>query len=533
MFFFSRHIDRQLSEHLFSRLSFIIVFFLIKFISIPSFAQENSIGLLESVRIALENQPAIEFGRLDVEFAEGVYQEASGQFDIYFQSGVEHGETRRPLANEQYADYQLETDTSYHLGLSKQFRTGLELLPEFRTTRTELDLDTLPGGFSLVPESRTGAYIVARLPLLRGFGTEAAAGMETAARQDVEVFSTELQHVISEVVHETSQAYWRYVLDHLYLKQYLEAERLAEQHYEQTLSLVKGDELPAAELDEAQANLSDKKTARMNIEQALMESRLNLGIIMGVPSGQIHSLPPPGDDFSLVETGKEMLSRTNDWLLIEHALLERNDLKASKEREKSFAILNKVFRDQLRPNLELGMLIGYESLKEGDSYNYMLESVGSSIHGLSWQVSLTYEFPVENRKARGRLGQQNAEKNRQALKSRELMRNIQSNVRNTLSVLRQNIAEHQNAQKTVDLYEKAFENQLMKFRMGMATQLDLINTQDRLTLARLRRIETHFKCASSLSRLRFQTATLVSFVKNQAMVDLESLTRMPETSLEG
>jgi outer membrane protein TolC len=64
--------------------------------------------------------------------------------------------------------------------------------------------------------------------------------------------------------------------------------------------------------------------------------------------------------------------------------------------------------------------------------------------------------------------------------------------------------------------------------MGMGTQLDLINTQDNLTQARLRRIESHFKCARALTELRYQTATLVSFVQDQAQVDLENLTHLPQ-----
>ncbi|MGM0423864.1 MAG: TolC family protein [Thermodesulfobacteriota bacterium] len=515
----------------------------------PSFAENNSLGLLDSVRSALQNQADIQFGELDVELAERKYQEQSGQFDTRLRTGAEHGETRRPLGSGNYADHELQKESSYHLGLEKLFRTGLVLSPELRTTRTEVDkkvpsepsqipvfdINNEPIGYWLrspsstpPPQSRSGVYLKATLPLLQGLGKEASAGLETAARQDAQIAKTELQHSISQVVQETSLAYWNYVHDYLYLKQQRQAEQRAREMYEQVQALVEADEMPEAELAESRANISEKRTQRISAEQALTQSRLDLGLAMGVPSPRIRNLPPPQDTFDLLQTSRKMLSQINSSSLIAYAVQTRHDLQASKGSQESAAIREKVYEDRTRPNLDLGMQAGYEGLEEGDPYSRMPESSTSNVRGMSWQMSLTYEFPVENREARGRLGQQRVEKRRQALQSRELSRNIQSRVHTSLSVLRQNIKELENARETVQLYKETVENQEMKFRMGMGTQLDLINTQDNLTQARLRRIESHFKCARALTELRYQTATLVSFVQDQAQVDLENLTNLPQ-----
>ncbi|MFN2267931.1 MAG: TolC family protein, partial [Desulfonatronovibrio sp.] len=317
-------------------------------------------------------------------------------------------------------------------------------------------------------QSRSGVYLVATLPLMQGFGREATAGMETAARQDIEASRTELQHAISEVVQDTSQAYWKYVQDYMYLEQRRMAEQRAEEMLRQTRALVEADEIPAAELDESRANLSDKKTARINAEQSILESRLDLGMAMGVPFEDIRDLPPPAEDFGVVEARQKILSGLNYMSLVEHALDQRHDLKASKGREESATTRQKVLEDRMRSRLDLGMQAGYEGLDEGDSYWRMPGSAGSNVRGLSWQMSLTYEFPVENRQARGRLGQQRVEYRRQALQSRELARHIQGRVHTTFSVLRQNLMELENARGTVKLYQDAVKNQEMKFRMGMA-----------------------------------------------------------------
>lgn len=499
------------------------------FLPTLSLAQQNTLGLLESVRASLANQPEIEFGRLDVKFAERQYMEASGRFDTTLRAGVEHGATRWPLSESNiYADHELQTDTEYHLALERQLRTGLVLTPEIRTSRSELDRNTgsLPDQLP-PPQSRSGVYLVATLPLLQGFGREAAAGMETAARQEMEVSRVELQHAISRVVQDTSLAYWNYVRDYMYMEQRRMAEQRAEEMLEQTRALVEADELPAAELDESWANLSDKKTARTSAEQSILESRLDLGMAMGVPFADFRNLPPPAEDFGVVEARQDIMAGLEYMPLVEHALARRCDLRASRGLEESAFTRQKVLEDQMRSRLDLGMRAGYEGLDEGDSYRRMPGSADSNVRGMSWQISLTYEFPVENREASGQLGQQRVERRRQALQSRELARDIQGRVHTTFSVLRQNLMELEHARGSVKLYQDAVKNQEMKYRMGMGTQLDLINTQDNLTQARLSLIDAHYRYVTALTMLRFQTASLVSFVQDQAHVDLESLTSLP------
>lgn len=513
------------------------IFLVTGFISLSFFptvtpAHTGTLGLLESVRSALEHQPDIHFGRLDVEHAREQYREQSGQFDPTLRTGMEHGQTRSPLGALDYADYEKQTETSYSLRFEKQFRTGVSLTPELRTTRSERDRDTPQWETLPSPQSRTGAYLIGTIPLMRGLGAEAAAGMETAARQDARIARTELKQVVSNVVHETALAYWSYVRDYLNLEQRRIDEQTAREMHEQTRALVQADEVPAADLDESKANLSGKTNARLNARQALEQSRLELGMAMGVPFESIRDLPPPGDHFHLMEDSRDSIHRLQTMALISYALDERHDLKASRGREASAATREKVFEDRTRPGLDLEMRAGYEGLEEGDSYARMPGSTGSNVRGMSWQVSLTYEFPVKNQTALGRLEQHRVEKRRQILQSRELSRDIQSSIHTTLAVLRENAAELENAAQTVELYEKTVQNQEMKYRMGEGTQLDLITTRDSLTQARLSQIDAYFRYARALSRLRFQTATLVSFIQDEARVELDHLIHPPLEKLQ-
>ena len=187
-----------------------------------------------------------------------------------------------------------------------------------------------------------------------------------------------------------------------------------------------------------------------------------------------------------------------------------------------------VLENNLLPSLDLGMQADYQSMKRDSTYVDMLKAPFADVPGASWQLSLTYEFPVQNRKALGQRNQQRIQRRKLQVKTKELARTIQSNVHTTLALLHRNRLELVNARQTVRLYKKAVQNQQMKYKMGMGTQLDLIKTQDNLTQARLNELSALLKYSQSLSKLRFQTSSLVSFKDEQARIDINNLVSLPE-----
>ncbi len=488
-------------------------------------ARSSRLGLLDCVQTSLARQAGIHLGKLDVETAAGVHQEVSGQFDTRIQFSTGYDQTRTTLSETEQTllsqDTLVSTTSSYSIGLGKEFRSGIDINLQVQTIRTETD------GPSAAPSNRSGAYLVINLPLLRGAGSQANAGMEIAALQDEKNARIKLRRNICTAVYEVTTAYWQFVMHYDRLQQYLEAETRAKELYEQSRHLVEADELPAVELDEVLANLSDKQTARIAEEQSLMESLQTLGLAMGISFHELDSIPVPSDNFNIIPSRQPALDTIYRSALIKHALSSRHDLLAAQGYEKSAAARMKVLENQSRSSLDLGMKIGYEGFQENSSYDAMLTTPFSNLPGLSWQASLTYEFPVENNEAQGRLSQQRVQLRRLQVSRKELMRTIQINIDTILSILRKNRAELENAQKTEELYARAVANQLLKYKLGMATQIDVINTQDRMIQARLNKIAAQYKYMLAVTKLRFESATLVSFKEEQAQVGMEMLTTPP------
>ena len=483
-----------------------------------AFAENNTLELLEAVRLSLKHEAKIDLGKLEVSRLKSKHTQTQGEFDTILQSSLNHGETPPGSGSPQKIE-----NTFYKFGLIKQLRSGVSIQPYVQTSRSETENSINPA------TSNAGAYFKVTIPLLQGLGKTATAGQELAASQDVSNSRYKLKHSINQVVKNVAVMYWDYVLAYKRKEQLREAEKRAKNKYRQIKELVENNERPPVELQEAKANINQKRSDRISGERRIIQSRHNLGLAMGIPFERIESIPPPQTEFEQIQMNQSAIRDLNKKFLIRRALNKRYDLKASKGKKKSANIMEEYYQDKLSPQLDMGMRLGYQGLKSGGSYNRMGDAFFASAPGKSWQISLTYNFPVENRASRGRWNAQKIQKHKQLVNNRELIRTIRSNIHTELARIRKLKQELTSSKETVDSYKQTVSNQFTKYKMGMATQNDLIDTQDKLTDAVLAYLSTQNNYASSLIQLRFYLSSLVNFKNDQARVEMSNLVNLPQT----
>jgi outer membrane protein len=78
------------------------------------------------------------------------------------------------------------------------------------------------------------------------------------------------------------------------------------------------------------------------------------------------------------------------------------------------------------------------------------------------------------------------------------------------------------------LQKQVFANERKKYRLGLATVLDLLTVEARLTLDELAVIDARRRLAQALVGYRFETGTLFSADGDAQHLDLQSLTTLPE-----
>ena len=466
------------------------------------------VGLLQCIRITLEKDPQIQLKQADVRSAEGALQVEQGLFDINLEANADGVRDVQPVVSTPDAVTQ---SASYQFSASKLFYSGLEVTPTVSYARTDVDQPGVP------VENRGSLTVDLTYPLLRGQGREITTAGERAAQLEKDATYFDLQHTISDRVLQTVVAYWQYLAEVETLEVLKASEARSRQMVDEVSTLIDAGELPRNELLQLQANLGDKQSARIAGENAVFNGRVTLGLVMGLDHMEILQLAPPGEEFP---QPKNLQTPPSDRAeaYIEQALKLRADYRASKIRQDSQTLNLKVARDNLRPNLDLRVSTGYNSLGEGSRLDQLYAALYDHTAGPNYSVSLSYRFPLKNRAARGRFAQSQVSQEKTAILVDDLRRNIGALVLLSLDDLQRGYDELVAAQESVRYYDLALTNERKKMKLGFATLIDVINYEDRLTAVVRRAISAHARFMQDLAGLRFETGTL--FITRETVVTL-------------
>lgn len=540
--------------------------------------ESAGLTLAKVVSEALRRDPQIRIQRDTLEIKRGAQLSAAGTFDWRLRSGLSKSKEYTPYS------YPVKIltgiakttgfSTIFDFGLSKLFRSGISLSPQIRLQRSDNGMDKYN------PYNTARIQFNLAVPLLKGRGEEAVAASERSAGFEYTAGGYQLIHTISQQLSSVVGAYWNYVAATSNLAISRESEARTMKMTNDTRTLIEMGERPAAEIKQLEAYLSDRTSERISMEQQLLEARHNLALAIGrIGLREIELLEGPADPFpvamlsdlgaeaclsmGMFAKGIEILALATDlpefkfalttfpdngwwglkmsdafmpgefWenLLVDLAVSRRNDLIAQKERIKGASVSLTSARDALQPDLNLNLTVGYSGIEEGHSTQNFIDPLVEGIYGMNVSASLNYDLPVDHKYDRGVVVQ--AEANVRILKTQalDIERRIRSSVKIALSSLRTTMELLKRAQESISLYEEAVENEKKKVDLGMATILDVVNMEDRLTNARKVLVSYQGAFANALSRLRYVTGTMVT--QTQDGLEVEGLTTIPDVEVRG
>jgi outer membrane protein TolC len=213
--------------------------------------------------------------------------------------------------------------------------------------------------------------------------------------------------------------------------------------------------------------------------------------------------------------------------MVDLALVRRGDYLAAKELQESKLILTRAAIDDLKPRLDVRFNLGYAGLKEGSSASYFAASAGNHIPGASVSALLTFEHPIGNAAAQGRLAEIKSECEKAGIAANELARVVASNIAVAFSNYRNSKKELIKTRESSRYFRKALENEKEMVRLGAATFLDLLDVEERLTDALLDEIAANLKYAGALARCRFETGTMIAGNEDRPAVRMDHLVTLP------
>ncbi len=360
----------------------------------------------------------------------------------------------------------------------------------------------------------------ANMPLLRGRGI-ATSGPVDAADIDYEASRLLVEHTASESVLSTALAYWSLVAAEERAAVLDNAVTLQSDLAQITRDLIEGDAIPGADLSRALAGEANSRAQYQSSAADLVSAQLALVRSMGVTVSGPENLPSAQTGFPEPPT-IEAVRQIAETALTQGALEARLDLQAARAVIESGKLLADAALIDLRPRLDIGF--GASTITRGEgSFSESTDRFAAP----SWKVSATFEKPFRNRSARGLLLQRQAQANQLQISAGDLDRLVRVGVVQTLGSLLEALEGLRWAEAAANSAEETINSEVEKLRLGETTLLDTILTEQQRTSSQLALISARQQVASLITRLRFETGTLVQETGSGRRVTPTTLTTVP------
>jgi outer membrane protein TolC len=490
------------------------------------------ISLLDAIASGLSRHPQLEVQRAQILASAGAEKTAAADFDLLLGSSALQNRTATPqtaiMSQQLFGGNGVGTlvgnTSQYSLQTSKLFQDGITISPSASLLRTTDNSVLQEGGLNT---SQLGLQIT--LPLMRGRGRDVVTARLRGAALDYDASVLDLNQTIAGLVLQISQSYWGLVAAKKRLQVASDSEERGRSLLAFTQALIDADQIPAAELNNAKANLADRTSTRVAAESDLTAASQQLSVSAGYSGADLtRGLDasddfPPGDGIELMEYGPSVIEA---W--VSRIGASRADLMAARKRVEA-ADSRKVFaQDQLRPSLSFVGSAGYNGLNEGRQGYRFLASPFSSGVGLNVSGGFQYSFAPANSAARGQLDSSIAAIRAAQAQLHDLERNIASSITVSLEALRSSVLRLKTTKQSVESFERALEGEREKFKLGASSLTDVLVSEDRLTNALLKRVDAELGYAQTIVQFRFASGTLAPPSGPVQYIDADLFRKLPD-----
>lgn len=487
--------------------------------------------IVQLSKLTFNNSPAIKRNALTVNSAEGNFKTQKGAFDYQIVSSIS-------LIRDQFNPFDIDPinnylsigklksrGTSISLELQKKHRTGLStnLSIDYSLDNNNYLINNFGESVNpFIADHNVSATFSLTQPLLRGNNKKVTTAQEQQSIINLKNAKNNSRFANSYELYSLGISYWQYVTAFKSLKIYKENETRVKRVLEVTQELVKADKKPKGDLIQIQADLASQERQTRIAQQTLYSSKLNLGRVVGFNEDESKKINIPINEFpEIKESGID--SSYNKTKLIELAQKNRLDIEAAKRTQEALALQTNLASNYKKPQLDLTGYINYGGMNMGNGLDVALTSfIRNQGRNVGFGFSLNFSLPINNNQAKGNYIQSKAILEDQEISNKNLQRNINLNVSIAFEAINTSIATLEKTKKSLDFYQKVYDNEQVKFQNGLTTLLNLILFQERLTFAQLEYLQAHQQFAIAILNLRYETGSLVATQSNK---EIEGISR--------
>lgn len=474
--------------------------------------------LVEISSIAFNKNPNIKSTYYAIQTAETGVQVQAGTFDYNLNSGLSYQNSRYNLYDadprNEFINRSLKSNSvDFSAGLQKRFRTSqiAEVGIKYLYNDSNFPFNTFNELVGPFYGNHTGVVNLSLTqPLLRGRGKRIATIGERVSSLYIDKTKHDYEFTNSYEILQIGVAYWNYYTAYKSLDVYIQNETRVRNLSEMTKELIKADKKPQGDLAQINADLTNQERLTVVARQNLYNSRINLGRAIGLSDEESQQLDVPINDFPAV-TASGYKENTNKEPFVKAAVENRGDIKAVKKITEAVELQYQLAENNLKPQLDLTGFVYYGSTSTGNGMDKTLTSfVNNQGQNVGGGARLTFLFPLNNNVAKGNYSISKIAVKDQAVISDNTQRNIELNVNIAFNNLSNSVLILEKAKESMAFYQEAFNNEQIKFQMGLTTLFNLMQFQERFTYSELEYLNAEKQFSNAIISLRHETGTLVS-----------------------
>jgi outer membrane protein TolC len=473
----------------------------------------ETVGLLEVVYQTLALSPDLQIQEQSIQFAQGIRQEQRGRFDVNSNTGL-HGQ-------QNYDDLTRTRDSGLVSGLTRRLRNGRQVGVSMNSSRLSDVVEN-----SGIPNTGTVRFFVQQ-PLLRrrGIGTQ---GAEIASQASLNAERYEMARVIADRVTDTTKAYWDYVAAHQRLQIAIARQERTRGRLDDVQVLIEKSEQPRSAIILAEADLADVSAERLNKQAELYNARQSLGVAIGLPFGEIQNMPLPSDDLLALADSLQPDQIPDLFAMDLNSVFDRRgEVLAARERMEAAYVVLQSNKQNAKPELSVNMNVGYSNVENGSQFSNYIQPFFDSPPGANAGVSVSYDSPFGNNQRLGVVSQSRATYLQQKIAIDNLRRVISSDLSVAINTLQRGVESSVKRNLAAERYADVLRDETKRYRLGMATLLDVLQVEESYTSAQLASIDAANFVAKALIELRRVSGDIVPLYGQQIDLQRDTLVGLP------
>lgn len=484
----------------------------ILFLLLTSTAFAEEITLEQAVQNTLRLQADILYSKLNADASKSAYEGTSGPFDNTLNSSAEVASGQVPLDGVEKKLYGRDINTvksqSYKLQLSKLTRSGVSV----QTSADLLISNDIAPDLKQPRESTPTIGVKLNFPIYDLLMENQNTTNEKIALETSRASLHDYFFQASTSIYQTVVNYWSYLAAYEQLLIYKKSEQNTQKMLSDFQKLVEKGERPMADSNQIKANLANKHARVVTGEQDLATKGYELAKSMGVPYEEIELSPPKIQWVKVDDPGKFVVDE-----FIQNAYEKRFDIKSIEITLHSAELMLESSKRGLKPDLNL-YASAYASDKSPHVSGNVISNAGTFTTGIS------FSQPLENSAAKSDVIQKEIALRQMKLNLANAKRKAGIDVVSALNEFKQSLKAYKFSMETVDLYKEALKVEGSKFKLGMSTVIDVINTHENYQNALISNIDNLRIVAVSLAGVVYDTGGMISVADGEKiLVNLPAL----------